>query len=114
MPEHPMREYLVKVCKSWGVHISGPVLALAAIILAILAAIYADDPGMGIKIIRSTAWSLGSLAFMLFFVAGYDVWKKEREEHNKAEMRLRPRMKLGIPQSHFWIRGQEGGNPGPG
>lgn len=74
--------------RSWGVHISGPVLALAAISLGILAALYADDPSAGVRIVRWSAMTTGALSAILIFVAQYDVWKEQKEltEQREAEL----------------------------
>lgn len=74
-------EYSVSVMKLWGGHISGPVLALAALVLGILSAIYANEPSVGITIVRTSAWVTGSLAGVLILVAQYDTWSQERDRY---------------------------------
>lgn len=80
MSSHPSREYFVRSSKSWGRAISGPVFAVAAIVLAILAAYFSGNASMGVKIVRWSAWVLGGLAILMLFVAQYNVW---REDHSK-------------------------------
>jgi uncharacterized protein YkuJ len=74
--------------KSWGVRISGPVLAVAAISLGTLAAVYAGDPSAALRIVRWSAIITGILAVILIFVAQYDVWKKELELTERREAEL--------------------------
>lgn len=100
------------VIKSWGHAISGPILAFAAIVLAILAAVFAQDTGAAIAIARITAWILGSLAVVMIFVAQFDAWREVSEKLQEAlhpeesENSLRKRTLALADQIELFIRGR--------
>ena len=76
---HPVREYGMTVLKLWGNHISGPVLALIALVLGFASAHYASDAQIGTRLVKYSAWLTGAASILLVFVAQYDAWKIERD-----------------------------------
>ena len=91
---HGPVEYVVTVLKLWGGHISGPVLALASIILTVCAAVFANDPKVGSAVVKVSALVTAILAVFLILVAQYDAWKLERIALEQERSRsLRPQLK---------------------
>jgi hypothetical protein len=75
---HPVMEYIMTVFKVWCNHISGPILAVVGIVLAIAAAHYANDAEAGVRLVKWSAWLTTAASILLIFVAQYDAWKAER------------------------------------
>jgi hypothetical protein len=90
MPKRPW-EYIVIVAKWYKGHVSGWLLAVIAIGLAIAAAYFSDDPSKSAMVVRWSARLTVSAAIWVFFVAQYDAWKEERLARNALEDRLRPK-----------------------
>ncbi|HXM60167.1 MAG TPA: hypothetical protein VN950_04870 [Terriglobales bacterium] len=67
------------VAKLWGKQISGPILAVVALVLGFLAAHYANDAEVGVKLVKVSALITGGVSVLLIFVAQYEAWKNERE-----------------------------------
>ena len=83
-----LRRYLTMTTELWGKHIAGPILAVIAIVLVIISAIYAGDPTASVRIVRWSAWLTGLAAACLIFVAQYGAWKDEHEVADKAQSKL--------------------------
>lgn len=84
----------MRVAKLWGGHISGPILAVAAIALGILSAIFADNPGAGVMVVKISAWLTAVLAAILIMVAQYDAWSAERDKYDaEAARNSRPEIR---------------------
>ena len=102
-----LRRYLTMTTTLWGKHIAGPILATIAIVLTVVAAIYAGNPDVSVRIVRYSAWITGISAACLIFVAQYGAWKCEREVAERAESKLeeiekgKPKIKLKEPEAVY-------------
>lgn len=107
-------EYVVSVAKFYKSHISGWMLAILAIGLQIAAARYASDQAKTVLVVQYSAWLSTAAAIWALLVAQYDAWRGERTRADEAEKRLMPRLKIGIPQQHFWGLEENRGSTGTG
>lgn len=107
-------EYVVSVAKFYKSHISGWMLAILAVGLQIASAKYANDPAKSVLVVRYSAWVSTAAAVWALFVAQYDAWRGERTRAENAEKRLTPRLKIGMPQQHFWGLEENRGSTGTG
>jgi len=81
-----LREYVVKVLRLWKQHVSGWVLAIIAIALAIAAAYVSNDPSASAMVVKISALiTVAAALWMLVIVAPYDAWKDEREKREAEE-----------------------------
>src|SRR5579863_6585809 len=79
------KEYLLKVSRLFGEHISGWILAVVAIVLSIASAFYMNDPTMTAKLVKASAAITGIVTVLLVFRAQYDAWR-DSQEKCEAEM----------------------------
>jgi hypothetical protein len=101
-----VRRYSVLVLKSWGRAISGPVLAIAGLVL-LLAQQTVDGP-QAANTLKMLGWGVLGTAALMVVVAQYQVWKSEREARIEAENRLKPRAIIGNLTPRVWPAGQGG------
>ena len=107
MPSMPNKrrsvEYLTMVGRLWGNHISGPILALVAIIAVFVNALYANDATTTATVAKYIAWITGGISGFLVFVAQYQTWDKERDKYEAEARKLeeiekaKPNMRLKEP-----------------
>jgi hypothetical protein len=107
-------EYIVTVWRVYKTHVSGWLLAIVAIGLNIAAAYFLTDPSASAEVVKWSAKLTAVGAIYLVFVAQYDAWRQERCRAEKAEFRLVPRIKIGVPQQHFWGLKEQRGSTGTG
>src|SRR5712671_4119166 len=81
-------QYFVLTLTSWGRAITGPLVTVVTIVLALTSAHYAGDPKLAVVATRDSAWLTGLLSVMLIFKAQYDVWKNEYCARQSSEMKL--------------------------
>ena len=91
------------VASLWGSHISGPILALVAIVAVFVNARYANDATATAAAAEYVAWITGALSGFLIFVAQYQAWSGERNNFEAASKKLekieneKPRLLLKQP-----------------
>jgi hypothetical protein len=85
---HPVMGYVITALRLWGKHISGPALAVVAIVLAFAYAHYANEPTATALVAKYGALVTGIAAVCLMFVAQYGAWKGEHDERIKAQSAL--------------------------
>jgi hypothetical protein len=96
-------EYLTMVARLWGRQISGPILALVAIIAAFVNARYATDATATATVAKYIAWITGGISAFLLFVAQYEAWSEERNKYEVEAGKLegiekgKPKLKLREP-----------------
>jgi hypothetical protein len=96
-------EYLTMVAKLWGKQISGPVLALVAIVAVFVNARYANDATATATVAKYVAWITGGISVLLIFVAQYEAWSTERDKYEVESKKLerleneKPRLVLKEP-----------------
>jgi len=100
-------EYLTMVAKLWGRHISGPILALVAIVAVFVNARYANDTTATATVAKYIAWITGGVSAFLVFVAQYQAWDGEREKYESEGRKLaeieqgKPRITLKEPAAVY-------------
>lgn len=82
------KEYAVSVFSFWKMHVSGWILALAAIGLSIAAAVVIDDASASARVVKWSAFILGGAALCVMIGAQYDAWKEQFLAREKAEAKL--------------------------
>jgi len=89
-------EYLAMVARLWGTQISGPILALVAIVAAFVNARYANDATATAIVARWIAWSTGGISALLILVAQYQAWSAERDKYEteKSKNEAAPHMDI--------------------
>ena len=98
-------EYLTMVAKLWGDQISGPILAVIAIIAVCVEAKFANDPTATATVARYTAWVTGGMSALLILVAQYKAWSAERDKYEVVSRKLeeiersKPHIKLREPNA---------------
>ncbi len=91
---------------SWGRAISGPVLALAGLVL--LFAQQTVDGPKAAAILRELGWGVLATALVMVFVAQYEVWKRGYEANQELSARLLPRAVIENLTPRVWPVGQGG------
>ena len=76
------------VSKSWGKAISGPVLAVAGLVLLVMQSVITDAP-TATKVLKCGSWLTLGLAAIMIFVAQYDAWADQRQAKIGAEAQLK-------------------------
>ncbi len=69
------------LARLWGAHISGPILAVVAIVAVIVNALYANDATATATAAKYIAWITGGISAFLVLVAQYGVWSEERDKY---------------------------------
>lgn len=81
-------EYVAAVLPFYKVHVSGWLMAVAGIGLAVAAAVVVEDSRKSVITVRVAAGLTFGIAVMLSFVAQYDAWRQERDEKLRAREEL--------------------------
>jgi len=104
-------EYALAVVRWYKGHISGWLLSIVAIRLAIAPALFADDPSGSAEVIKWSAVLTVLAAIYLFLMVQCDAWKEERGATIGLVGLMDPTLQILSLRSRTWKRdGGETGN----